>query len=1118
MTIVDYYRLFWTFLCFGVTINTMCFYFYGEYSDMPIATDLQKEEKAAFLEEEKHFINYVGEVNRAIEFKDIEISNSEEEFRQKSKYNYSKDDYQGILEIRTEIKHLILEKEELKTYLLEPYFGRMDLESENGFDVLYVGKKGISLGNNYSVIDWRAPVGSMFYNENSTHFHVEETDYDLRLRRRIDIKSGKLIKVVTQYDASNVSLDGEIIDEFLIEVLRDKRRNYKLTDIIRTIHSKQNELIRKPVDESFVVQGCAGSGKTMILLHRLSYLKYNNHIDFSKYCILTPNDKFNEHINELCINLDVDEIKRYTVEGFYLSWIRFLARNDTVRVGTRDVPKIGALPDTVVSEKLMDNGLLKELYSEKFYLNYIEEYHKIWDNIVPVLQEITIDNSYDGIKVQLNAHNFASHRNVSGYVSDTIQKHNRAKKEYDETKEKYAHQISEYQSDLKVLEEITAKLVKSKLNLLESLIGKKDALEGSIKELNRKRTKANQELNNYNSEIDQLLDEKTSINESSIALNELERTKTDIFALKKSNSKVIKLFIAENNGLINQIEMLENELKTVPYYFFSKRSKLKSQYNMLLEVYEKRINELISKHKSTNRDKLPEIQNKIVKLEELIKQCNAGIDELEDERKKEKGLNSAIRECIDKFNENDEYPNLVIGLSQQAYMLLSSYISEYIEVYQNRIVYKNKLSVEEENIKQRSAEIDSQKKYMLSDESLEKYEKVKSVLDEVDTAKLINWHEKKIKQVYEKYGTVYSSNAPYHHLLMYKLLFCTLYYDESIKREYFICIDEAQDLAKTEYLLLRKLLGNSSTFNIYGDVNQQIYEYKEMNGWEDLADIISPNVYCINENYRNTQQITDYCNKSFGAGITSVGLSGEAVLEMDFERAIEMALERKKDYPEKRVAIIYRRGLPEIEESLSKYSEYILFGDTDPKMISVLSVEEAKGLEFEIVVTICNWMTVNEQYIADTRALENLIVTYLQSVSGNNEIVTDEHPLFEEKNLIDEADSYENRDDETEFADLAGETEYRREEQRKKILENTGKSIFEKKDTDSLVNLTNGVSFQYDSMWFKIGTIIKHNKYGEGKIVFFLDDYSVVRFSNSERTMYVLDEIAKKTVTVIKNE
>ena len=47
-----------------------------------------------------------------------------------------------------------------------------------------------------------------------------------------------------------------------------------------------------------IVIGCAGSGKTMVMLHRLSYLMYNNeNIKPRDVLIITPSNSFNAFIN-----------------------------------------------------------------------------------------------------------------------------------------------------------------------------------------------------------------------------------------------------------------------------------------------------------------------------------------------------------------------------------------------------------------------------------------------------------------------------------------------------------------------------------------------------------------------------------------------------------------------------------------------------------------------------------------------------------------------------------------------------------------------------------------------------------------------------------------------------
>lgn len=94
----------------------------------------------------------------------------------------------------------------------------------------------------------------------------------------------------------------------------------------------------------------------MIMLHRLSYLKFNNpNLDLDTIKILTPNELFNIHINDLTENLELEKIHRLTVEEYYLN---LLSRYDPNR--WKGISK-------VLPESLLNRDFLKKVYSEEFY-------------------------------------------------------------------------------------------------------------------------------------------------------------------------------------------------------------------------------------------------------------------------------------------------------------------------------------------------------------------------------------------------------------------------------------------------------------------------------------------------------------------------------------------------------------------------------------------------------------------------------------------------------------------------------------------------------------------------------------------------------------------------------
>lgn len=66
-------------------------------------------------------------------------------------------------------------------------------------------------------------------------------------------------------------------------------------------------------------------------------------------------------------------------------------------------------------------------------------------------------------------------------------------------------------------------------------------------------------------------------------------------------------------------------------------------------------------------------------------------------------------------------------------------------------------------------------------------------------------------------------------------------------------------------------------------------------------------------------------------------------------------------------------------------ANYVSWGEIDEK-ISIITVEQVKGIEFENVVVIAGQMTTNGRYIAYTRALEELVVVNDELVENDEGI------------------------------------------------------------------------------------------------------------------------------------
>ncbi|MFB9279616.1 HelD family protein [Cohnella cellulosilytica] len=209
----------------------------------------------------------------------------------------------------------------------EPYFGRLDFKEDGkaGTLPLYIGKRGMDrqdTGEPY-VIDWRAPVASLFYSFTGGEAPVSYDAPDgtiqgeIHRKRNLSIRDRKLGRIVDSYErgGDNIGLN----DEFLLYKLGDKKDN-KLRDIVSTIQAEQDRIIRAPRHKALVIQGAAGSGKTTVALHRLAFLlyQYQQQIRAERMIIFAPNTMFLDYISGVLPELGVGDVKQTTFADWAL--------------------------------------------------------------------------------------------------------------------------------------------------------------------------------------------------------------------------------------------------------------------------------------------------------------------------------------------------------------------------------------------------------------------------------------------------------------------------------------------------------------------------------------------------------------------------------------------------------------------------------------------------------------------------------------------------------------------------------------------------------------------------------------------------------------------------------
>ena len=243
----------------------------------------------------------------------------------RGKENYTAEDFRALQEKKAEIAADTRRINEYKPFFSEPYFARMDVvDDKEGYNSYYIGKKG---DVNLEIVDWRAPLAVRYYQKSRVTFTINEYEYRTVLRRALSVKNGKVLDFRNEYLSVGDVLtpeeiggrDEEILfDPYLRSIIQSRKDDVKVRDIIRTIQEQQFEIVTLPERENFVLQGCAGSGKTMIMLHRLSYLMYNNEsLRPGDVLVITPSESFNGFIDELSQMLELQKVRTTTLTGYY---------------------------------------------------------------------------------------------------------------------------------------------------------------------------------------------------------------------------------------------------------------------------------------------------------------------------------------------------------------------------------------------------------------------------------------------------------------------------------------------------------------------------------------------------------------------------------------------------------------------------------------------------------------------------------------------------------------------------------------------------------------------------------------------------------------------------------
>lgn len=754
--------------------------------------------------------------------------------------------------------------------MAQPYIGRIDVsDAGKGRKIFYIGKTDDKTVGDIVVYSRWSEQGRLFARTAEPDGVVGGKKRQVDLRRKIDIQAGKLRGIVDEFASNSEFADKGIYDKFLIQVLMSRKKSHQLTDIIATIQDKQNEIIERAYVANLIVQGCAGSGKTMVMLHRLSFWLYNNKsLKPEKIKILTPNENFNVHIGGLHSQLNLGAIEIMSVDQYY-SWL--LDRYDV--------------------ELSYHKKIDEEENIEERFLNYV--YSKAFVKRMRALYPEVLRQYYTPEEQEFIRH-----------CADKCE---------------YTYKITDSMSD------------GEKLILFARLVGDIASKNSSVmSELSRHEEKI--ESNKYKRQkCDEAIVEAESIL-SDMQTNyrdELKRILADIIEKYTVEIQTVDAALAEVRDEIEKLSGLIRRLLSAD----------------ALRKAQNRENELQKKREDTEKllvvwgttrnavDTFESIENALTYFDEkkALKSGNNAIEYLAKYRRAKRSIfeQSSIKEKLQLEVDKEQ-----AELSNKGLILTPE---EYKQVIELKNKYQKDITLQVFNV----------------------------LFNCVIADKLLELDMKR-------------SDKTYRYELYARVIFARMLWNKTVGEEELICVDEGQDVSFCEYeAIIEQNQANKAYYNVYGDLNQRIKQGRGLATWEQLKTKLIAHQYELNENYRNTNQITQYCNEVFNFDMTLTGVEGEPVRNITFKEMLEELA--KSAASEDRTAVILPRTMAKTRVTRSPIVDAVKNNFStkfDTSKVSVMYVDEIKGIEFDRAFVVDEDMERNERYIAFTRALDKLTIVH----------------------------------------------------------------------------------------------------------------------------------------------
>jgi len=276
----------------------------------------------------------------------------------------------------------------------KPFSFAIEVHFEGKDQVFHVGIQHLDVGED-QIVDWRAPVAALRYttakNEERTviydddeivHVQVEGRRLGSGLKsslpitetsaRREDARdqegSEQKRRVSTRAKSKSTAVTGSasptlahvgdgsgsegLIDLVLANMVRARRSG--MTEIVATIQKDQDKLMRSPAKVALAIEGGPGTGKTIVGLHRLALVAYQERSlsTNGRLLMVGPSEQFVSYVQGVLPSLGEQDIEQRSFASLCLQ-VLTNAQMDRVKTSLREAPEVAAIKASVVVFELM---------------------------------------------------------------------------------------------------------------------------------------------------------------------------------------------------------------------------------------------------------------------------------------------------------------------------------------------------------------------------------------------------------------------------------------------------------------------------------------------------------------------------------------------------------------------------------------------------------------------------------------------------------------------------------------------------------------------------------------------------------------------------------------------